>query len=194
VSAISEKTRYGMRGYTDRSRWVPSVSAMLDVLAPMPRGWIDEKSLADGGMLHRALFLLSKNEPYTVPHQSHSAFPRVDAAIHWFRSNGYTVMEAETPRIARAGYGGRPDALLAKGPRWFLAEVKFAESLHPRYEVQLELYRRLDFGMKRPIAPLLLQITKAGDVKPKYLKPNPGHYAAGLNALNALRWRINHGK
>ena len=194
MSAISEKTAYGMRGYTDGKLWVPSVSEILDVLAPMPKGWIDEEAMNEGTVLHRALFCMSKGQEYKIPHESHSAFPRADAAMRWIDSNGYRIVEAETHRLARAGYGGRPDALLLKGKQYFVSDFKFAESLPKRYEVQVELYRRLDFGITKPIYPVLVQVTKTGEVKPKYLKPNLQHYAAGLSAVNIIRWRIQNGK
>jgi len=188
VLSLKEETRYGLRGYTDGTRSYFAVSTLLDILSPMPSGWIDAEALELGAVLHRALFLLSKDDRAPTA----SAFPRVDAVVDWLSQNGLRVVEAETPRMTDRGWAGRPDALLqrGRGRGRIVCDVKFAEGLVPRYEVQLELYRRLFSPLPQM---LLLQIPKSGKVNPKWLKPNPAHYAAGLNALSVLNWRLRYG-
>lgn len=193
-SRLDEETRWGMRGYSDGETWVPAVTTVLDILAPMPSEWIDTDALETGSLLHRALFLLAKGLPPMATSMTHSGFPRADAATEWIRRNGYSVVEAEMPRRSRFGFAGRPDALLARGKTRIIADFKFAESLPTRYEVQLEMYRHLDFGLRTMPSIVLLRISRAGDVQPKFLRPNAAHWAAALSALNIITWRINHGK
>lgn len=189
MPSVREETRYGLRGYVDADRrWYFAVSTLLDILAPMPAGWIDSEALELGAVLHRAMFLLSKDELAPTA----SAFPRADAAIDWLMENDLRVVEAETPRTTIRGWAGRPDALLQRkrGRGLIVADFKFAEGLIPRYEVQLEMYRRLYAPLPQM---LLLQIPKTGKPNPKWLRPDPGHYAAGLNALSILNWRLRYG-
>ncbi len=187
MPSVNLEERYGLRGYTDGTIWFYAVSTLLDVLAPLPAGWIDTEALELGSTLHRALFLLNKGELHEA-----SAFPRVDSALVWLAQNGLLVVESETPRATFRGWAGRPDALLRRehGRGLIVCDFKFAEGLIPRYEVQLELYRRLFSPLPKM---LLLQIPKSGKVIPKWLRPNPAHYAAGLNALSVLHWRMNYG-
>lgn len=188
--SVREETRYGLRGYVDPDRrWYPAVGTLLDILAPMPQGWVDQEDLDLGAVMHRTLFKLAmKDEAPTA-----NAYPRVDAAVLWLRENGLRVVEAETPRISvRAGYGGCPDALLERirGKARVVCDFKFSEALVPRYAVQAELYRRLYQPFPQM---LLLKIPKDGKLDPRWLKPNPAHFAAGINALSILNWRFQHG-
>lgn len=192
--SIRQEDRFGYRGYSNGTTWLPSVSSILDILAPMPKGWIDQEALEEGVTLHRALFLMSKKQSVNLPTREHTVFPRGDAAVFWLASEGFTVVESELHRISPYGYGGTPDALLYRAKKYYVPDFKFSESLTKRYEVQLELYRRLDFGKIPRPEPLLIQIAKDGKVRPKYLRPHAAHFAAAMNALNVIRWRLAHGK
>lgn len=193
VRNVIASTCKGIRGYADpvEGGFVPSVGAVLDVLCGPMSEWIDAAALAEGEACHEAMkTALTDYDPNCPPVSTNV---RAHALLEWLRKEGLVPIEHEQSRSSVLGFAGKPDAFLTTlrsglGKR-IVADWKFAESLTVRYDVQVNAYGKLFPHVDKL---LLVQVTRAGVVKPKWLTPNPAHYAAFVGALSVLRWRLAH--
>lgn len=180
-----------VRGYRSESGlWYPAVGSVLDVLDPARMEWISEDDLATGAACHKEMeqcltILRDGGDPYEV-----CSITRVRKFLDWFTRQQFTVLSVETPALnALHGFVGRADIVVLDNVlRKHVLEAKYAESLNERYEVQAEAYGHCDEHKGAKVA--LVQITRAGEVKPKPLKTNPRHWAGFLSALGVLKWRL----
>lgn len=178
----------GLRGYKDsQGKWVPAVGTVLDVLCGAKSDWINEAALAEGSACHAAIaqYLTER----TLTGVSEARQTRVMPLIHWLAKEGFKPVAAESTCFSsRYGYAGTLDAILVREDGLYVADWKFAESLDlPRYTVQLTAYSKIVEKVK---GTLLVQITKAGEVKPRFRKPCPASWSAFLGALGVVKWRI----
>ncbi|NGZ03335.1 MAG: hypothetical protein CV090_09825 [Nitrospira sp. WS238] len=185
-----EEVRNGLRGYTDGNTWYPAVGTILDVLHPAPMEWIAEDDLAEGAACHKEMeqcltILRNGGNPYDG-----CTIVRVRKFLDWFTRQGFTIVSIEKPEAnALHGFVGRSDIVVLDNQlKGLVLEAKYAESLQERYEVQAEAYTRLD--AHKGFKSALVQITRAGIVKAKPLKPSARHWAAFLSALGVHKWRM----
>ncbi len=189
-------TYKGVRGYQaeDTLTFFPAVGSVLDLLRPAPMQYIDETDLQRGTDAHAltAKMLLNWKSEGHLNHSeslvSSSEDRRIRTLINWLNVHGHRPVHVEHPLCHLAvGYAGRPDAILSGLDNHLAVDFKFAESLDVRYVVQVEAYAHLrNFGR------LLIQITRAGDIRPHYLKPNAAHWAVFCGALSVIKWRLTH--
>ena len=182
----------GLRGYKDPANpvWVPAVGTVLDVLCGPMSNWIDEEALNEGWRCH-AMTANALRSGELLGWTDVPATLRVFPLCDWLKREGFTPVEVETTHYSKPyGYAGTLDAILKRDDGLWIPDWKFAESLDMnRYTVQLTAYGKL-IGKVKGL--LLVQVTRAGEVKPKVIHQNPANWAAFLGALSVLRWRLAH--
>ena len=193
---LTPRTYKGVRGYQAEGTltFFPAVGAVLDLLCPAPMQYIDEADLQRGTDAHaltEKALLNWKSESQTLHPEyfvSLTEDRRVRNLIEWLNQQRHRPLRVEEPLChLTVGYAGRPDVVMSGFNNNLAVEFKFAESLDVRYFVQVEAYARIS-----KLERLLIQITRAGEIIPHYLKPNAAHWAAFCGALSVLKWRLTH--
>lgn len=178
--------------HPELDRPVPTVSAILDILFPASKAWIDQAALDEGTLCHAGTALALRQWIIggfsAISRDVYE--PRIIRLLDWIRTMGFVPVEVERRRVhAQLGYAGRPDAVmrLEQAARIIVPDWKFAESIEERYEYQAQAYAPLVDCRARP---LIVQIPREGDVKPHPVKSDAFQWSNFISALNVAKHRI----
>lgn len=175
---------------------LPRVSTILRVLddayAGVPQAMM-QAAAERGEILHRLCltYLVSLDGVHEAPVPTPDYVPAYTAFVEWVTSNGVlSVAIEQKSENKKHGYCGTPDALVIYKGAYTLIDLKFTASILRINRVQLQAYRRLD-EYREATHSLILHIDpRTGHLKQENVKNNPRDWAAFLNALSILKWRM----
>ena len=156
LSLITEPKVEIIKGVRCRERpdgkFVPTVSACLDLLFPDDGQWIPQSALERGERCH--LWMQERLRRWDTPDhglpdlEDQNEQARVLAAMRWFKKQGYSPALIEEPRF-KDEWSGTVD-LFAVDPKieypkqnGLIVDWKFCVTLTERYRLQGEVYRHL---------------------------------------------------
>lgn len=193
------ETYKGFRGYrSEQGVWYPAVGEGLELCYPTPMEWIAQADLDEGAACHAqaAAAVSYFSEMGQLPPANWlkgPIRPRVQRFLDWYIREGYVLIEAERPEANKTyGFAGCPD-ITGHHPRSTIGhvlELKFSESLIPRYHAQATVYTHLD--RYKGFRAFLVQIPREGRLKVVPVKPDPQHWVDFLSALGVIRCRLRN--
>jgi len=171
-------------------KFVPTCSAVLDLLFPEQGNWISTDDLERGERCHQwiANWLLRRQMDMSDPpplKAPSEALACTNLAL-WIIERQLKTLHVEQSLFSPAGdWSGTPDNVAQSGNTLLAIDWKFSVSIQERFKVQAQAYRHLIPGSRAS----LVQVTANG-VKEHRLTPNPHHFAAFQSAVNVLNWRL----
>lgn len=172
---------------------VSSVLRVLDdAYAGVPQAALDVAA-ERGTALHQLCltYLASLDGVHEALVPTPEYVPSYQAFVKWVTDNGVlSVAIEQVSQNDKHGYCGTPDALVIYQGAYTVIDLKFTASILRINRVQLQAYRRLD-DYKEATSAIILHIhPMTGHMKQETVKNNPRDWAAFLNALSILKWRM----